>query len=155
MNYIFLEYSTQQAKGEWKEYQRKTINRASVYEGEWSYTNIKRYVRLTSAQTFIVFQIYTEKIGLRNFFFVKKMPDVVSFICQYLQDRQTAKYLLIFCPRYPKDSLRDNYGTLNYNAFTDNFKDLRRIAKWFFRNDILKQFRITRELAQINESGLN
>src|SRR5438132_3533405 len=34
VSYTPLEYSTQQAKGEWKEYQRKTVNRAPAYEGE-------------------------------------------------------------------------------------------------------------------------
>ena len=155
MNYTSLEYSTQQAKKKWKEYQRKTVNRASVYKGEWSHANIKRYAKLTSAQTFIAFQIRTEKIGLRNFLFARKVPDVASPICQCLQGRQTAKHLLIFCPRYPKDSLRDDCGTLDYNALTNNLKDLRKIAKWFLRNNILEQFRVARELAQTNESGLN
>ena len=151
-SYTPLEYSTQQAEKEWREYQRKTISRAPAYEGEWSHANIKRYAGLTSAQTSIAFQVRTEKIGLRSFLFDRKVPDIASPICQCMQGRQTAKHLLIFCPRYPKDSLRDEGGTLDYNALTGNFKGLRKVAKWFLRNNILDQFRVARDLAQANES---
>jgi hypothetical protein len=143
---LIRDYGETHAQRSWEAYKKGNTNEAPAYSGDWTQANLRLYADLTKAQSSIAFQIRTEKVGLRSFLYERRVPDVDSPTCQCLGGRQTARHIVLNCPRYPKDVLRNACGTLDYRTLTNSPNGLRKIAKWFLKFDILEQFRTARTL---------
>lgn len=64
---------------------------------------------LTKRQSAILVQLRTEKIGLRDFLFRRKVPDILDPMCDFREGRQTVRHVLLIC-RKLKDIRRQELG---------------------------------------------
>ncbi len=78
-----------------------------------------------------------------------RVPSVPSPLCSCDGGRQTAKHVLIFCPRHSgaRHELRDEQGHLpNFSKLLGTAEGLRKTTKWVMQREILGQFRGARDL---------
>ena len=66
---------------------------------------------LTKRQSAILVQLRTEKIGLRDFLFRRKVPDILDPMCTCQEGRQTVRHILLTC-RKLRDIRRLELGHL-------------------------------------------
>ena len=65
---------------------------------------------LSKRESALLVQLRTEKIGLKDFLFQRKVPDVRSPRCKYGERRQTVAYILLRCNMF-KDLRNRVLGT--------------------------------------------
>jgi hypothetical protein len=58
------------------------------------------YEGLTKRESALLVQLRTEKIGLNNFLFAQRVPDVTSPRCDCGARRQTVAHILLHCSKH-------------------------------------------------------
>ena len=99
-------------------------------------------VELTAAEAAIYIQIRTEKIGLNGFLHDRNVPNI-SAECDCGWVRQTAKHIIMFCPKWreQRQILYQSTGTIRYGEITSNKANAKALVKWFIGLNILNQFK--------------
>ena len=59
---------------------------------------LKRHEGLTKAQSSLLFQARTGDIGLRDYLFRVKVPEVNTPYCECGERRETVEHLVVWCP---------------------------------------------------------
>jgi hypothetical protein len=103
---------------------------------------LARYKELTAAEAAIYIQIRTEKIGLNGFLHDRNVPNI-SAECDCGWVRQTAKHIIMFCPKWreQRQILYQSTGTIRYGEITSNKANAKALVKWFIGLNILNQFK--------------
>ncbi|KAI6787639.1 hypothetical protein KC361_g9452 [Hortaea werneckii] len=103
---------------------------------------------LTKRQSAILVQLRTEKIGLRDFLFRRKVPDILDPTCICQEGRQTVRHILLTC-RKLKEIRRQELGHLpegnDLRAILSKRKVAIKAVKFIGRKHILGQSRIVEE----------
>jgi hypothetical protein len=93
-------------------------------------------------------QLRTEKIGLRDFLFRRKVPDILDPMCNCQEGRQTVRHILLIC-RKLKDVRKQELGHLpegnDLRAILSKRKVAIKAIKFIERTQILGQSRIVEE----------
>jgi hypothetical protein len=87
--------------------------------------------------------------GLDAFLFLARVSSVPASLCSCGQGQQTAKLVLIYCPRHTgaRHELRDKQGHMpNFSRLLGIAEGLQITTKWVIWREILGQFRGAREL---------
>jgi hypothetical protein len=102
---------------------------------------------LHKAESSLLVQLRTGKIGLRDFLHNIGVPEVTSAACTCGHERETPKHVTIFCPLYQdtRDQLRVN-GRLDFEALLTTVEGVKRVTRWWLRRRILGQFWLAEEL---------
>jgi hypothetical protein len=104
---------------------------------------------LQKAESSLAIQLRTGVKGLDAFLFQARVPSVPSPLGSCGGGRQTAKQVLILCPRHSgaRHELRDEQGHLpNFSKLLGTAEGLRKTTKWVMQRGILGQFRGARDL---------
>jgi len=103
---------------------------------------------LTKRQSAILVQLRTEKIGLRDFLFRRKVPDILDPMCTCQEGRQTVRHILFTCHKL-KDIRRQELVHLPEGNYFRAILSKRRVAikaiRFIERAQILGQSRIVEE----------
>ncbi|KAM0724065.1 hypothetical protein Q7P37_000245 [Cladosporium fusiforme] len=103
---------------------------------------------LTKRQSAILVQLRTEKIGLRDFLFRQKVPDILDPMCTCQEGRQTVRHILFTC-RKLKDIRRQEFEHLpegnDLRAILSKRKVAIKAIRFIERAQILGQSRIVEE----------
>ncbi|KAI6789402.1 hypothetical protein KC331_g213 [Hortaea werneckii] len=103
---------------------------------------------LTKRQSAILVQLRTEKIGLRDFLFRRKVPNILDPMCTCQEGRQTVRHILLTC-RKLRDVRRQELGHLpegnDLRAILSKRKVAIKAIKLIERTQILGQSRIVEE----------
>ena len=103
---------------------------------------------LTKRQSAILVQMRTEKIGLKDFLFRRKVPDILDPMCDCREGRQTVRHVLLIC-RKLKDIRRQELGHLpegnDLRAILSKRKVATKAIKFMERVQILGQSRVAEE----------
>jgi hypothetical protein len=95
-----------------------------------------------------LFDLRTEKIGLRDFLFRRKVPDILDPMCNCQEGRQTVRHILLIC-RKLKDVRKQELGHLpegnDLRAILSKRKVAIKAIKFIERTQILRQSRIVEE----------
>jgi hypothetical protein len=103
---------------------------------------------LRKAESSLDIQLRMGVDGLDAFLYQARVPSVPSPLCSCGRGRQTAKYMLIFCPRYAgaRQQLRDEQGHLpDLLKLLGPAEGLQKTTKWVMQRGILGQFRGARD----------
>ncbi|KAJ3560528.1 hypothetical protein NPX13_g9271 [Xylaria arbuscula] len=102
---------------------------------------------LNKQHSAILVQLRTEKIGLRDFLFKRKVPDITDPKCSCGERRQTVLHVLFQCRRF-KDLRNQEFGCIpgrgNLRAVLSKRKTAIKAVKFIEQTQILGQFRIER-----------
>ena len=103
---------------------------------------------LTKRQSAILVQLRTEKIGLRDFLFRRKVPEILDPMCDCQEGRQTVRHVLLIC-RKLKDIRRQELGHLpernDLRAILSKRKVATKAINFIERVQILGQIRVVEE----------
>jgi hypothetical protein len=109
---------------------------------------LKLHVVLRKAESLLAIQLRTGTNGLNSFLFQARVPSVPSPLCSCGRGRQTARHILIFCPKHAgaRHELRDEQGHLpDFSKLLGTAEGLRKTTKWAMQRGILGQFRGARD----------
>lgn len=158
-------------RSQWAE-KWKRLGRQAVLEGwkrRWSTTQPKWGIirasapaekapkiheGLRKAESSILTQIRTGRIGLAAFLNRARVPDFPSPMCQCGRAEETASHIIAFCPRFvaQRGSLTSPPADrLDIRTLVSTPKGAKRIARWFLKLQILPQFRLAEELMREEE----
>jgi hypothetical protein len=110
---------------------------------------VKRHAALHKAESAVITQIRTGRIGLAAFLNQARVPGVESPACQCGWARETAAHIIAHCPRFAgaRHQIADPHtGQVNIKSLTSSLEGVRRLAKWFIQLQILPQFNLAEEL---------
>ena len=145
-------------KQRWKAYQQQVQqNRAgtrrvvaTAVQTEWNPQQYRVHDRLNKAQSTIATLLRTEHIGLADYLSRRKVPDYPSPACECGFERQTAKHIVLYCPRFERDrdKMIEEAGTSDFRCLLANERGLRAVTTWFLQRGILSQFSLAKEVWQ-------
>ncbi|KAK5637254.1 hypothetical protein RRF57_012966 [Xylaria bambusicola] len=102
---------------------------------------------LSKRHSAILVQLRTEKIGLRDFLFKRKVPDITDPKCSCGERRQTVLHVLFQCRQF-KDLRNQELGRIpgrgNLRAVLNKRKTAIKAIRFIEQTQILGQFRIER-----------
>ncbi|WQF90349.1 hypothetical protein CDEST_15363 [Colletotrichum destructivum] len=100
---------------------------------------------LSKRQSSILVQMRTEKIGLKDFLFNRRVPDVTDADCQCREGRQTLSHILLRCRRF-RQLRRQELGAIpgrhNLRVVLNERKTAVKAIRFMEQTEILGQFRI-------------
>ena len=96
---------------------------------------------LRKAESSLLTQIRTGRIGLNKFLHKRKVPDVTSPLCPCGKDEQDVRHLLK-CERYKTEvaDLKRQTGTTDLDELLQSVKGSKAVVRWLMRLGILKQY---------------
>jgi exonuclease III len=141
------EWGLAQWAGQWADYQRKVLVKTPAQVGSIGHQRLDIHRNLAKAESSVLTQIRTEKIGLAAFLFQRQVPDIASARCPCGWRQQTATHVAIFCPNHQehRQSLFQKAGTTNFKEIVSTARGAKAIARWFIQTDLLPQFSLAKE----------
>ena len=131
----------------WKAYQDRVPYPTEAQLGPLNRTRLKIHDNLMKAESALTTQIRTEKIGLANFLFNRRVPGAMTPACSCGWQKQTAKHIILHCRliegRY---ELLRQLGTHDYRTITRSSKMLKKLTAWIIKANLLTQFSLASQM---------
>jgi len=132
----------------WKTRWEKQIRGRNAHAEPPSQKIINRHKELYKAESAMMIQVRTGKIGLAKFLCNMKAPDFPTPICRKCgQGEETAIHLLFYCEslRRERNQLR-NEGRLNIRKLMTTKIGFEKVSKWMIQHAGIDQFRLAGSL---------
>ena len=107
---------------------------------------LKIYKELKKAESSVLTQIQTGRIGLVAFLNKARVPNFPSPICQYSQAEETALYIIAYCPQFTEQRQMLAVGRPDIKKLVSTAKGVQRLVRQFLRLQALRQFYYAEEL---------
>ena len=117
---------------------------------------VKRHAALRKAESAVITQIRTGRIGLAAFLNMVRVPGMESPACPCGWARETAAHVIAHCPRFAevRHHITDPLtGRVDIKDLTSSSKGARRLSKWFIQLKLLPQFNLAEELLYGDEKS--
>jgi hypothetical protein len=117
--------------------------------GAPSHKVLQLHKNLHKAESSMLTQIQTGRIGLAAFLNKMRVPDYPSPMCRCGQLAETATHIIAHCRLYEDDcsSLRESRsGWVNMKSLVGTPERAEQLARWFIKLHILPQFNLAEEL---------
>jgi hypothetical protein len=102
---------------------------------------LKLHVRLHKAQSSILTQLRTGKIGLAAFLSKARVPGYTTATCASCeQGPESPRHVVVHCPRF--NNKRRNIqgqGTINFRWHVTSQEGVGKVTKWWLRNEVVSQ----------------
>ena len=97
---------------------------------------------LSKAQSSILTQVRTGKIGLAAFLCKRRVPEYPTPACSCGAQWETAKHAVMQCPRFQRvrRSLYAAASTTDYQAMISRPRPAAALTTWILRHGVLPQF---------------
>ena len=140
----------------WRIRWREKENQRAQIHSQWD--QIKRppdpkilqlHKGLKKAESSMLIQLRTGRIGLNYFLNKAKVPGYESGQCSCNRGPETPRHILIYCPkeRRRRTTLRDPQGGhINFNNLLDSAKGAQLTSKWMIQSGRLHQFQLAQSL---------
>ena len=101
-----------------------------------------RCAGLSKAQSSILTQVRTGKIGLAAFLCKRRVPNFPTPACSCRAQWETARHVVMDCPRLQRArrSLFAAASTTNYQAMISRPRPAAALTAWILRHGVLPQF---------------
>jgi hypothetical protein len=131
----------------WTDYQQTVPIKTPAQTGPIGPQRLHIHQSLAKAESSILTQIRTEKIGLAAFLYRQKVPNVASASCSCGWLQQTPKHIAMFCPdrQEHRQRLFQEAGTTDFQEMVSTKQGAKAIAKWFIQTNLLTQFSLAKE----------
>jgi reverse transcriptase-like protein len=102
---------------------------------------------LHKAESSVLTQVRTGKIGLADFLHRIGVPEATSPACACGYERETARHTTVFCPRYraTRNQLLVD-GRLDFKRLLTEKEGVSKLTRWWIRSGRLNQFQLANEL---------
>ena len=115
---------------------------------------LKLYKNLRKAESALLIQVRTKRIGLAQFLYNRKVPGFVTAKCQCRAGHETPQHMALFCVQEAshRQFLRDANGRLQpYLVLVGTAKGARKFVRWMMYSDRLGQFALAKRLLYTSE----
>jgi hypothetical protein len=142
------------AELEWqRQWQTKAKGkRATTWQTPWTNQTVTLYKGLSKAESTALFLMRVEIIGLNAWLASVQVPDVLPR-CTCGWQAQTVRHILLHCPQYDRSDLIQVAQTESLHAILSQPKSARYAAKWFIKQNILKQFEVAKAIREEDTSS--
>jgi hypothetical protein len=108
---------------------------------------LQLHAGLRKAESAILIQACTGKIGLAKFLYTRKVPGVVSAQCGCGRGEETARHMVLFCTKEAERHrhLRTN-GRVDYRRLIGTNEGAKKLTEWMMRSGRLGQFSLAKRL---------
>ncbi len=135
----------------WAAYQTKhSRNLCLTLTDDITVKRLKLHEKLTKSESSLATQIRTNRIELTDYFFSRKVSNVVSSTCFCDWIRQNVKHIVLQC--FDHSQKRDNMlrkdDTTNFRRFMIIVKNVKTMINWFMKTSLLEQFSLTTKLIE-------
>jgi hypothetical protein len=135
----------------WTAYQMKhSRNLCLTLTNDITVKRLKIHEKLTKFENNLATQIRTNRIKLTDYFFSRRMSNVVSSTCFCDWIRQNVKHIVLQC--FDHSQRRDNMlrkdDTTNFKRLMIIVKKVKTMINWFMKTNLLKQFSLTTKLIE-------
>ena len=153
---IIKKYFENQWIYKWKAYQAKhTLYPTIAQQAPIHRKRLNVHKLLDKAQSSLATQIRTEKIGLANFLYRRKVPGVNSAACPCGSLLHTAKHVIMFCRLHEhRTHMLRTAGSSDYRKLITEPKALKVVTAWLMRTGILTQYSIATQLLEQQPGSL-
>jgi hypothetical protein len=107
---------------------------------------LQLHEHFSKRQSAIYIQLRTEKIGMRDFLFKRRVPGIADPRCDCGEGRQTVAHILLQCRKYTairKQEIGRFQRLQDLRALLTESKVAAKVVKFMERTQILGQFRIS------------
>jgi hypothetical protein len=115
-------------------------------------TSLEKHSHLTKAESSLLTQLRTEKIGLRTFLFTCKVPEILTPHCACGTGKETVEHLILWCPeRPPPPHLPRRRILLSYRDLKNALGDpasAHQIVRWVLSTGRLQEYRLAVSLEE-------
>ena len=120
-----------------------------------SKTLIKRHKGLRKAESAIIIQARSGRIGFASFLHEARVPGYESPICSCGQGHETPRHILIHCTKYSdvRNELYDNNGRLDLTKLLGTKAGYARVSRWLITHTNLAQFSLAKRLLYEEGTG--
>jgi hypothetical protein len=135
----------------WAAYQTKhSRNLCLTLTIDITVKRLKLHEKLTKFESSLATQIRTDRIKLIDYFFNKRMSNVVSSTCFCDWIRQNVKHIVLQCLDHSqeRDNMFKKNDTTNFKRFMTIVKKIKTMINWFMKTNLLKQFSLTTKLIE-------
>jgi hypothetical protein len=89
-----------------------------------------RHRNLSKSESIMTILLRIEKIGLRDFLFIRNVPEITTPECPCGEGRQTPKHIIIHCSAYVQGKTQKfrGAGTMNYRKILSTQKGLEAVT---------------------------
>lgn len=105
---------------------------------------------LRKAESSLLIQMRTGKIGLRAFLFGRGVPDIATPICRCGQGRETAAHVAAYCPEENTNRRSLPFAMRTHQDFSMAVRDPEKTAllvRWFMKTQRLREYRVAQQIA--------
>jgi hypothetical protein len=108
---------------------------------------LKLHTGLKKAESSMLVQARTGRIGLAKFLYGRKVPGIQTAQCRCEAGEETVRHMALYCTDETerRQGLRMN-GRLNYRRLIGTASGAKRLAEWMIRSGRLGQFSLARNL---------
>jgi len=110
---------------------------------------------MTKAESSVLMQARTEKIGLRAFLFTKKVPEITTPYCECGGGRERLVHLALHCPRERgrfEDLFPDIRNSEDLRNALSSPKEVKAMAQWILSTGRLGMYRLYSKVIEENLS---
>ena len=134
----------------WRKGSEQSRARSHPADGPPSKDRLRLHYGLRKAESSLLVQMRTGKIGLRAFLFGRGVPDVATPVCRCGQGRETAVHVAAYCPDEESNRRRLPFAMRTQRDFTMAVRDPKRAAiltRWFMRIRRLREYEVAVRIA--------
>lgn len=108
---------------------------------------LKLHSGLRKAESSVLIQARTGRIGLAKFLYNRKVPGVLSAQCRCGAGEETPRHMALFCTEEAerRQHLRTD-GRVDYQDLIGTNNGAKRLAEWMIRSERLGQFSLAKRL---------
>ena len=115
---------------------------------------LKLHDELQKAESSLLVQMRTGKIGLRAFLFERRVPDVMTPVCSCGDGRETARHVAAYCQLEETTRRELPFAMRTHRDFDMAVKDPTRAAsltRWLMRRQRVGGYRVALQIADSEE----
>lgn len=122
-------------------------NACAALEGDISAKRLRIHQSMSKPESSLITQMRTERIGLADYLFRRRVPTITSPTCTCGHARQTLRHVLTGCPdhRTNRGRMFIAAGTTDYRRLLSTPKGLKAAANWLMKTNLLTQFSLAAE----------
>jgi hypothetical protein len=111
---------------------------------------LKLHEKLTKLESSLATQIRTNRIELIDYFFSRRVSNVVSSTCFCDWIRQNVKHIVLQCLDHSqkRDNMLRKNDTMNFKRLMIIVKKIKTMINWLMKTNLLKQFSLTTKLIE-------
>lgn len=138
-------YFTKPWQNSWEFYKSRKLNPSISITTDLNSNGLRIHEGLAKAKSSLATQVRTEKIGLADFLYRRRVPTVTPPACSCGWYRQMARHIFMFCPLYDVRGREAIGPPANYHKLVSTAQTLNSVTSRLVKTGLLAQCSVAPE----------